>query len=143
MKWINGYLMFDGKCREAMEFYAKIFGGELSISPYGEGQCAGLAPGEERIMHARLAQGGGLLMASDTQPGMPFVQGNNVWLAVECDDATEQDRVFEAMSAGANVTMPLQSQFWGARFGMLTDRYGIHWMFNLEVQSAEPAGAGA
>ena len=137
MKWINGYLMFDGKCREAMEFYQKSFGGDLSMSPYGEGQCKGLAAGEERIMHARLAQGGGLLMASDMQPGMPFVQGNNVSLAIECDDTAEQDRLFEAMSVGATVTMPLQSQFWGARFGMLTDVYGIHWMFNLDEQKAE------
>ena len=136
MKWINGYLMFDGKCREAMEFYQRGFGGDLAITPFGEGQCPGLAVGEERVMHARLAQGGGLLMASDGQPGMPFIAGTNVWLAIECDGMEEQDRIFAAMSVGGTVTMPLQDQFWGARFGMLTDAFGVHWMVNYDHPKA-------
>ena len=134
MKWINGYLMFNGNCAAAMKFYESCFGGDLSLVPYGEGQCAGLPPGETRIIHARLTQGGGLLMASDTQPAMPFVQGNNVWLAIENESADEQDEMFEALSAGATVTMPLQEQFWGARYGMLTDAFGTHWMFNLDLK---------
>jgi PhnB protein len=75
----------------------------------------------------------GLLMASDTMPGMPFTQGNNIWVNVECDGVPEIEALFKAFSEGGKVIMPLADQCWGARFGMLTDKFGINGMFNCEL----------
>jgi len=72
-----------------------------------------------------------VLMASDIMPGMPFKQGNNFSVMIECENAAEQDRIFAALGEGGTVTMPLQDTFWEARFGMVTDQFGISWMFNL------------
>jgi PhnB protein len=97
------------------------------------------APGDfkgdtkDRIMHARLAMGSAVLMASDTMPEMPFTQGNNFSVSIQCDDAGQIDRIFTALSAGGTVTMPLQKTFWAPRFGMLKDKFGIGWMLNLEA----------
>ena len=74
-----------------------------------------------------------MLMASDTMPGMPYTQGNNVYVNVDCESVAEIERIFAAMSEGGKVTMPLADQFWGARFGMLVDKFGLHWMFNCEL----------
>ena len=134
MQWINGYLTFDGNCREAMEFYKKCLDAELEIMPvmdeHGKPKLG--EDGKERIMHAKLSGGGGLLMASDAMGGMPVQAGNNFSLAIQNESAEEQDRFFAALGEGGKVTMPLQDTFWGARFGMLTDQFGIHWMFNLD-----------
>ncbi len=132
MKKIVTYLMFDGNCREAMTFYAAAFEAPLDMSTFGEMPDA-KPEGADRVMHARFAAGGGTLMASDTMPGMPFSAGNNFSVSVDCESAGEQDRLMTALSEGGAVTMPLQETFWGARFGMLKDRFGIQWMFNLDL----------
>ena len=134
MKEINAYLAFDGNCREAMEFYKKCLGAELQLVPFSEmpGDAAKAKEAKDRIMHARLAKGAAVVMASDTMPGMPFQQGNNFSVAVACENVQEIDSFFAAFSEKAKVTMPLQETFWAARFGMLTDQFGINWMFNLD-----------
>jgi PhnB protein len=71
-------------------------------------------------------------MASDMMNEKPFSRGDDISLSVECGTLEQLEKVFTKMSAGGKVTMPLQDQFWGARFGMLTDKFGIHWMFNCE-----------
>jgi PhnB protein len=70
-------------------------------------------------------------MASDNMPGMPFTLGNNFSISIDCDTAEEIDKLFNALGENGKVTMPLQKTFWAARFGMLTDQFGINWMFNL------------
>jgi PhnB protein len=65
-------------------------------------------------------------------PGMPYVQGNNVWININCESEEEIERLFKALGAAGTVLMPLADQFWGAKFGMLKDRYDIHWMFNFD-----------
>jgi PhnB protein len=87
---------------------------------------------EKRVMHARLTKGSLTLMASDTMPGMPFQQGTNFSLTIECETPQEVDQVFAALSAGGKVTMPVQETFWAKRFGMLTDKFGVNWMLDLE-----------
>ena len=72
------------------------------------------------------------VMASDTMPGMPFKQGNNFSICINCESPQELERLFSAVGERGKVTMPLQDTFWGARFGMLTDQFGINWMFNFE-----------
>jgi PhnB protein len=136
MKQINAYLNFDGDCREAMTFYSQCLEADLHMMPFSDmpGQRP---PGtEDRIMHAALAKGPAMiLMASDTAPG-ELRSGNNFWLNIQCDSLDEIERLFGALGEGGTVKMPLHDAFWGARFGMLTDRFGINWMFNYELKKA-------
>ena len=136
MKEANVYLILDGNCAEAMKFYQKSLGAELLMTRFGEmpGGCPeGMEAGKDRIMHARLTKGAKVvLMASDTMPGHPFQQGNNFSIALDCESAQEVDKYFAALAEKGKVTMPVQETFWAARFGMLTDQFGINWMFNLD-----------
>ena len=135
MKEINAYLTFDGNCREAMKFYEKCLGAELHMMPFSEmpkGQFEVPPEAKDRIMHAKLTKGAAVLMASDAMPGMPFQKGNNFSVAISCESVDEIERLFSAFSEKGKVTMPLQDTFWGARFGMITDQFGIQWMFDLE-----------
>ena len=118
------YLNFDGNTREVMTFYRNCFGdsSELTLQTFGEAHSGG-HEGADRIMHARLSGGTMVLMASDTMPGMPFVVGNNVWITQDCESVDEIERLFAAFSDGGQILMPLADQFWGARFGMLIDKY--------------------
>ncbi len=72
-------------------------------------------------------------MASDSMPGMPLTVGNNIWVNIDCDSIPEIEQCFSALSEGGTVIMPLADQFWGARFGMLADKFGINWMLNCEL----------
>ncbi|AHG88177.1 hypothetical protein J421_0640 [Gemmatirosa kalamazoonensis] len=134
MKAFQPYLNFDGGTREAMTFYHRCLGGELQMQTFADAHVPGPPGSEQRVMHARLASGAAVLMASDTMPGHAFTPGNNVHVNVDCDSVDEIERIFAAMSEGATVTMPLQDTFWGARFGMLVDRFGVNWMFNCELK---------
>ena len=135
MKQANPYVIFNGTCRQAMEFYQRSFGGELSLMTYAEmpGGCADF-PQEAKdwIMHARLTMGPAVLMASDTRPGIPVQQGNHVFISIHCDSVQEAGKLFNALGEQGEVTMPLQETFWALRFGMLTDQFGIKWMLNLD-----------
>ena len=153
MKAFNVYLLFNGNCRQAMEFYAKSLGADLQLMTYGEGPGGGSGsperadsarsgvkgPGceipheaKDKIMHARLQKDSAILMASDCPPNRPVKPGNNFSVNLDCESAPEIEKLFSALSDGATITMPLQGTFWAARFGMLTDKFGINWMFNLE-----------
>ncbi len=137
MKSITPYLNFDGNCREAMMFYNQCLDGELSLIPFSEGPAMTLPEeAKDRIMHARLAKGAVELLASDTMPGKPFRQGNDIFVTIDCESLAEIEKLFAALGEGGAVTMPLQDTFWNARFGMLTDRFGINWMFNCAKTEA-------
>ncbi|MEO8623477.1 MAG: VOC family protein [bacterium] len=131
MKAFQPYLNFDGTTREAMTFYQKSLDAELTMQTFGETGAPG--PAEDRIMHARLTKGAAVLMASDSMPGMPLAVGNNVWVNIDCESIPEIEQYFTALSEGGTVIMPLADQFWGARFGMLADKFGINWMLNCEL----------
>jgi PhnB protein len=131
MKEFTTYLIFDGNCRDAMTFYKKCLDAELNIIPFSQAPTPMPADAGERTMHARLSKGTGAIMASDNMPGMPFTLGNNFSISIDCDTAEEIDKLFNALGENGKVTMPLQKTFWAARFGMLTDQFGINWMFNL------------
>ena len=130
------YLNFDGNCGEAMEFYKGCFGAELYLLPFSEAPGDLLwvsAEAKDRIMHATLSKGSfALLMASDTRPGMPFQPGNNFSVMVRCESVQEIERLFAALGEKGKVTMALQETFWAARFGTLTDQFGISWIIQLE-----------
>jgi PhnB protein len=145
VKEITAYLNFDGNCREAMTFYQKCLGAELQMMAFSDmppapGQPPVPKEVKDRIMHARLAKGPTVLMASDTMPGMgqPFQQGNNSSLALGCESVQEVDKLFAALSEKGKPIMPPQETFWAARFGMLTDKFGVNWMFNFEKPKQTP-----
>lgn len=136
MKSLVNYLNFDGNARDAMTFYAECLGADLTIQSFRESGMPVTPETENRTIHARLEKGPVSIMASDTQPGMPFVQGNNFSLCIDCSSAEELERLFTALGSGGKVQMELQDTFWGARFGLLTDKFGVSWMFNLELPKA-------
>jgi PhnB protein len=124
---LNPYLTFQDNCREAMEFYHSVLGGELKLSTFGEFHMHDVP--EERkdnIMHADLT-----LMASDGMPGGQVKFGDNISLSLSGDDTEKLKDYFEKLSDGGKVTMPLDKQIWGDTFGMFTDKFGIHWMVNI------------
>ncbi len=132
---LNPYLNFDGSCREAMEFYQSVLGGELVVNTFGEYGDEG--PSKDGVMHAQLETPNGFtLMASDTPPGMTVDKGAAVSISLSGDDSDELRRYWEGLSEGAEVTMPLEKQMWGDEFGMLTDRFGMQWMVNIAGAAA-------
>lgn len=140
---LSSYLNFDGNGEEAMNFYKKVFGVEFA----GEGimRMADM-PGSEgkipedmknRLLHATLPIGDDFLMASDTMPGMggpPFKAGNNNYICIAPDTKEEADRLFNELSAGGNVEMPMSQEFFGY-FGSFIDKFGTPWMINYTEQS--------
>lgn len=137
MQW-NPYLTFDGQCEAAFKFYAQCLGGQIvAMVPFGETPVAGHVPAETnaRIMHARLIAGSQILMGSDTHPGQPYEGVKGASVAVQVDSPAEAESLFNALSENASVLMPLQETFWAARFGMLTDQFGVPWMVNCEQVS--------
>ncbi|HEY4304808.1 MAG TPA: VOC family protein [Gemmatimonadaceae bacterium] len=133
MKAIHSYLNFDGTTADAMKFYHGAFGGDLQMQTFADMKMEAHAPGaENRVIHARLGNGTWVLMASDTPPGMGVNFGNNVHLNLDCESKDEVDRLMKALGDSGTVTMPAQDMFWGAYFGMLKDKFGVHWMFNAE-----------
>lgn len=131
---INPYLNFNGNTEEAFNFYKTVFGGEFfRIQRFKETPEAGRVPKEEqeKLMHVSLPIGkGNMLMATDAleSMGQKMVAGNNFSLSLNVDSEAEADTLFAKLSAGGKVDMPLKKEFWGAYFGMLTDKFGIRWM---------------
>jgi PhnB protein len=127
---LDSYLLFDGRCAEAMRFYERVLGGKLEmLMTFGESPVPGMCPAgsEDRVMHARLVVGGRFLMASDVPAGQPS-QMQGFSLSLIYPTPAEARPVFEALAEGGKVTMPMTATFWSDGFGMLTDRFGTPWM---------------
>lgn len=129
----NVYLFFsNGTCAEAFDRYAEVFGGEVTMMRMGDVPEEQRMPGapDDAVMHASLRVGDALLMGSDdpTGDGGPKL-GFNV--AYTAPDAATARQVFEALSDGGEVTMPMEETFWSAVFGMVTDRFGVPWMVDV------------
>ncbi len=131
MSAIIPYLNFDGNCREAMTFYKTCLDADLHLITYGDMPGSPEAM-KDRIMHARLSKGLAVLMASDNGPGMPFQQGNTYSVGFHPETLKETKQAWSALSDGANIQQELMDAPWGAQFGMLTDKFGVQWMFNYE-----------
>jgi PhnB protein len=131
MKNIIAHLSFAGNCREALNFYKECFKGEIvSSQTFEEAKMKTTAEYKQKIIHAEFKAEGVNFMAADGMPDFVIKPGNNVSLTVNLTDEAEQEKIFKALSIGGTVTMPLGKTFWGATFGMLTDRYGVNWMLN-------------
>ena len=132
---LEPYLHFSGVCEEALTFYKEVFAGEVvALMRYSEMQGMPIPPGyETKVMHSTFKSTDLKFMASDQMPGAPEATGANVSLSLSTHDLLEGERVFAMLSAaGGTVTMPMADTFWGARFGMLTDKFGISWMVNAQ-----------
>ena len=143
MARVNTYLNFQGQTEEALTFYAKTFGTEISmLSRYSDMPAMGPAelPAEERdlVMHAQLPIiAGHVLMATDMLRSMSQETriGNNTTLCLEVDSREEADRLYDALSGGGSEGAPMADMPWGAYWGVTLDRYGIRWMVSHTPES--------
>jgi PhnB protein len=128
------YLSFDGTCAEAMHFYADLLGARLeTLMTYGQapGMAGHIAESDrDRVMHAYLVHPDFTLMAGDGTCQMPHQKVQGISPALSFDTVTEARRVFDALGAGGQVTMPMGASFWAEVFGAVTDRFGISWLVN-------------
>ncbi|MES2330443.1 MAG: VOC family protein [Bacteroidota bacterium] len=133
---LNPYINFKGCCREAMTFYKDCIGGNLFFQTVGGSPMESQCPPElkDQVLHSSLQNGELVIMGSDmSYPG--FLQGNNISLSVNCSSETELDTLFASISEGGKLIHALADTFWGAKFGVLEDKFGIKWMLNYEKSS--------
>ena len=129
------YVSFAGNCEEALNFYKEVLDGEiLQISYMGDGQMEVPETLKDKVMHARLRIGENVLYMSDTFDPSAIKQGNNISLSLQIEDTAKLEKLFKKLSEGGTVKMPLEDTFWGARFGMFVDKFGIHWMMNCQLK---------
>ncbi|GEO09050.1 VOC family protein [Segetibacter aerophilus] len=132
---LTPYIHFQGNAEEAMHFYTAALGGNvIAISRYGDSPMASDEDYKDKVLHGRIQFGDNVIMISDTFKGKNVQTEGNIQLSIELSEEGQIDDVFKRMSEGGTVTMELQDTFWGARFGMLKDRFGVNWMFNYELK---------
>ena len=133
---LNPYINFNGEAEEAMNFYKSVFGGELTLSRFGDVQGM---PVEDQykqyIMHADLTASDIRFFASDANAHGGVQVGQNMAMSLSGDYDAKLTEYFEGLAAGGNVTEPLKTAPWGDKFGMLTDKFGINWMVNISAEA--------
>ena len=141
MTRLHTHLHLDGTTRQALEFYKSVLGGELYITTVGETPWAadmptptGVKPDPNKVMHATLTTKDWVLMAADMMDPNSFTKGDNYSLVLQCDSGQEVKDLFEKLSAGGNVTMPVAEAPFGW-FGTLTDKFGVDWMLQANPGS--------
>ena len=140
MATVNVYLTFNGNCMQAFDFYKSVFGGEFPyVGTFGEmPPMEGKETPEEdknKIMHISLPiSKETILMGSDTagEWASNHKEGNNFSISINAESKEEADKLFNGLSEDGKVTMPMSDTFWGAYFGMFTDKFGINWMVNYD-----------
>ena len=138
MATINPYLNFLGNTEEAFNFYKSVFGGEFAmLQRFKDSPESDKVPANEKdmIMHIALPIGkANVLMATDALESMghKLTMGDNISLSVSADSKEEADQLFNGLSAGGIIQMPLQDMFWGSYFGMCKDKFGIQWMMSFD-----------
>ena len=130
---VTPYLMLDGRCEEALEFYKKAIGAEVGVlmrfNEAPEGACA--PSSGDKIMHSSFKIGDTLLMASDgNNAGRPEFKG--ISLSINAKDEADADRMFKALGDGGQVQMPIDKTFFAKRFGVVADKFGVNWMIIAE-----------
>lgn len=129
---ISPYLMFNGQCEAAFKFYERALGGNIeAMLPHTGTPAEQHVPPEWRskIMHARLAVNGAVLMGADDSS---YQQPQGFSVSLQVKKPEDAERIFAALSENGKVSMPLQQTFWSPRFGMLVDQFGVPWMINCE-----------
>ena len=133
MMQVIAYLHFTDNCEEALNFYKKTLDGtilQLSRTEAGPMRVAKKDIG--KIIHARLKVGDSVIYFSDTFNERKAIMGDNIQLSLQLTDPAAMEKYFAGLSAGGTVTRPIEETFWGSKFGMLTDKYGVNWMLNCE-----------
>jgi len=130
---LTPYLTFPDTTADAMKFYQSILGGELNMQTFGESGASAKDEDKDKIIHADLKNGELSFMASDGGSEHPVNMGNNISMSIAGDDEAKLTEYFNKLAEGGKVDMPLAKQFWGDTFGMLTDKFGIHWMINISM----------
>ena len=135
MSQLEPYLFFNGNCAEAMRFYEKALGGKLEMmmkasdAPPEAGEpCKDAGVDADAILHACVMVEGRRLMASDWMAPDPYPGIRGVSISIAYPTPAEAKKKFDALATGGKVDMPLEKTFWVESFGMLTDKYGTHWM---------------
>jgi PhnB protein len=129
---LHAYVTFKGECEAAFQFYEKVLGGKIeAVFKFAGTPMADQAPSgwADKVMHASITVAGTVLMGSDAPPGQ-YEAPTGTSLSLNTTDVAESERVFAQLAEGGSVTLPLQETFWAARFGMVTDKFGIPWMIN-------------
>jgi PhnB protein len=139
MPTLNPYLNFNGNTEEAFNFYKSVFGGEFPmVMRFGDapGEFRGSESEKQKIMHISLPIGkNSVLMGSDSpQSSNRPVIGSNVHISISTESKEEADKIFNGLSRDGQVVMPIANTFWGSYFGMLSDKFGIHWMVSFDGQ---------
>lgn len=136
MSRLISYLTFKGNCREAMTFYQKCLGGELHFQTLGESPMTEQLPQKMKnfILHSTLRRSEWVLMGTDMVGEEGWVKGNTISILVECSSEQEMRSIYAMLSAGGEATQPIESTYWGALFGGLTDKYGNYWLFHYREQ---------
>jgi PhnB protein len=131
---IQPYLHFGENCKEAMQYYHSVFGGNLEIMHIGESPSKEHFPVEihNQILHASLNNGDFHLLASDMCGQGDLNQGNSVQLSLNCSSKAEIEKLYQQLSEGGKVLQKLDKQFWGALFAMVIDKFGVRWMLSFE-----------
>lgn len=127
---LNPYIQFRDGAREAMQFYQSVFGGDLTLSTFGESGMDPSAPADG-IMHAMLVADGLALMAADTPPGMQYEDGARISISLSGDDDAALRGYWEKLSGSGQAIVPLEVAPWGDAFGMCVDGHGVKWMDNI------------
>lgn len=132
MRHLETYLIFNGNCEEALDFYRDIFGGSYDIlmrfdqfpNPVPKGY-------EDKILHSRFNADGIAFMASDAMPeDGPKPNGSRVFQCIAVTEVEELNRLFNGLSNSGTVVLPIEDTFWGAKFAIVVDKYGVHWMLH-------------
>jgi PhnB protein len=139
---LNPYLLFDGDCEAAFKFYEQALGAKtqslmrFSEAPKqpGAADCRMPAGFNDKVLHARIAIGDQIVMASDAPTGH-YDKPSGTRLTLNFDKPSEAERVFHTLAEGGKVDMPIAKTFFAERFGMLSDRFGIPWMISCEHAS--------
>jgi PhnB protein len=129
---LSPYLNFAGNAEEVVEFYKTALDAELlMLTRFGESPMPSDDDWKQKIMHARIVFGGdNIIMIADAMKGNPFSTKGNIQLSIGLDDEAKTNEIFNNLSEGGTVVMPLAKQFWGDIFGMLQDKFGVNWMLN-------------
>lgn len=136
---VNPYLVTNGNGQEAVKFYEKALNAEvISMQTFGDMPEDPNHPipseAKDRVMNAQFKVGDTIMMLSDTFPGMPYNLGSQVNIAIHIDTVEDAKKVFEKLSEGGKVGMPLQETFWSPSYGQVTDKYGVEWQISTIKQ---------
>jgi PhnB protein len=132
--YINPYINFQGRTREAMEFYHQVFGGKLNLVAFNETGAPKAAGPDDRVMHSHLEADGVVLMATDGSPDYPPTVGDHMAIAAGGTDKERLTKIFNDLAEGGVVKMPLAPQAWGSELGYLADRFGINWTVSIDKE---------